>query len=395
MSKKIMMLIPLMKGGGAEKVASLLMNQLHNNGYDIQIILTSAKKEDCLTNTLKADISVSSLQDYPQKHKLPLQLLRVISSLICRMFELFSFPVPAFFAYLSFLSEYANEIRELRRLLKADPNVSVIAFLSPSIPIAMLAARGLPNKVIFSERGDPKRLMKKRYGEKFIKKYYKRADAAVFQTNDAKNSYPPDVAAKGVVIPNPVNGLPSPYFGERSKTISTFCRISKQKNLPLLAGAFADFLKDFPDYRLKIIGNANNADDEAALAQLKSVISAEGIGNSVDFLPFMPDVHSEIIRDSMYINSSDYEGMSNAMLESLAIGLPCVCTDCPIGGAASIIKNGENGILVPVADRAALCNGMKRIAGNKTFSDKLSRNGALIAEELSVKKIAEKWMELL
>ena len=115
---------------------------------------------------------------------------------------------------------------------------AVIAFLQPAIPIAMLAARGLENRVIFSERGNPHRLMAKRYGRKFIEKYYVRANAAVFQTGYAREVYPKAIAGKGVVIPNPLKpGLPAPFAGERRKRIVTFCRISREKNLPLLIRA--------------------------------------------------------------------------------------------------------------------------------------------------------------
>ena len=50
------------------------------------------------------------------------------------------------------------------------------------------------------------------------------------------------------------------------------------------------------------------------------------------------NVHSYIINASMFVSSSDFEGMSNSMLEAMAIGLPVVCTDCPIGGAKMVIK---------------------------------------------------------
>ena len=97
----------------------------------------------------------------------------------------------------------------------------------------------------------------------------------------------------------------------------------------------------------------------------------------------------------MYINSSDYEGMSNAMLEAMAIGMPCICTDCPIGGASSVIVDGENGLLVPVGDSEALCNAMIKVAENPDISMKLSKNASEIREELSLETISKKWMELL
>ena len=97
----------------------------------------------------------------------------------------------------------------------------------------------------------------------------------------------------------------------------------------------------------------------------------------------------------MYVNSSDYEGMSNAMLEAMTIGMPVVSTDCPIGGANAVIRNNENGILTKVGNAEEMCEAMKKIASDKTFADKLSRNAAKIRYDLSLENTAKKWMELL
>lgn len=399
-NKKILMVMPVMKGGGAEKVAALLLNEFYKNGYDCEFLLTSSHKEDTVSRGLNPNIPLTSLYSFMHDEnfitKLIYKLLRIFSSVICKAFELIGLSAPACFSYLSFIAHYHNEITALRNKLKNSPESSVIAFLQPSVPITLIAAKGLSNRVIISERGDPVRLMKKRYGYNFIKKYYQRADAVVFQTNDAMAAYPDNISQKGSVIFNPVNSsLPEPYFGERNKNITTFCRISRQKNLPILAEAFALFHKDFSNYRLKIIGEPQNDDDRAALAETKALIENLGIGDFVDFLPFNSNVHNDIIKDAMYINSSDYEGMSNAMLEAMAIGMPVVCTDCPIGGASAVIRNGENGMLVKVKNSREMYEAMKKIAENSAFADKLSRNAAKIRNELSLESTAEKWMELL
>ena len=184
-------------------------------------------------------------------------------------------------------------------------------------------------------------------------------------------------------------------MGEREKYVTTFCRVSRQKNLPVLVEAFASFHKEFSDYRLKIIGEPQNDDDRASLNETKALADKLGITDYIDFMPFSAQVHSLIIRDAMYVNSSDYEGMSNAMLEAMAIGMPVICTDCPRGGANAVIKNNENGILTEVGNADELCEAMKKIASDSAFAEKLSRNASQIRYNLSLENTAKKWMELL
>ena len=400
-TKKVMLILPHMVGGGAERVASLLMNSFAANGYKTEMVLTSDRKNEVVRHELDDNTELTLLPEIlkgdPIKDKIKYGvLLKAFAQVFCNLFELFRRPVPADFAKASLYVQYHREIAWLKDKLSAEPDCVVIAFLQPAIPIALLAARGLPNKVIFSERCDPYRLMAKRYGRKFIEKYYRRADAAVFQTTYARDAFPKHIAKKGVVIPNPIRtGLPEPWDGEREKTVSTFCRISLQKNLPLLVEGFAEFRKKCPDYRLRIIGDAPNEEGRAVMEALQKQIADLSLKDAVEFVSFRQDVHNLILKDAMYVNSSDYEGISNAMLEAMAIGLPCVCTDCPVGGARATIRNGENGLLVPVGDPEALSCAMRRVAEDPALAGTLSKNAAALREELSLEKIAKRWMELL
>ena len=376
--EKILMVMPVMKGGGAERVASLLLNEFARNGYTCEFLLTSSDKNDVINRDLNSDIPITSVFA-GKKNSLFFRVLEIIASLLCKPFEMLGINVPAPFAFLSFYAQYHAEIKALREKLKNEPDTKIVSFLQPSVPMTLIAAKGLPNRIVISERGDPKRLLKKRYGYNFIKKYYQRADAVVFQTNDAKAAYPDNVSSKGTVIFNPINNkLPEAYHGERKKNITTFCRISPE----------------FEDFRLKIIGDAINPAEKETLTNLKEHLTKLRIAEKTDFIPFSTAVHSLIICDAMYINSSDHEGMSNAMLEAMAIGMPVICTDCPIGGANAVIRNDENGILTEVGNAQEMYEAMKKIAGDKEFSDNLSLDAAQIRYDLSLENIAKKWMEL-
>lgn len=394
------MVLPHMVGGGAERVASLLVNKFNENGIESKVVLTSDYLKDVVRSDLKEEIPLILLQESMPKEtklqKIKYFPTKSFSKITCNLFEKANKEVPANIAYASFIWQYHREIKSIREMLKNSPEMTVIAFLQPAIPIVLLAARGLPNKIVISERCDSKRLMKKRYGKLFIEKYYQRADEAVFQTNDARDGYPENISRKGVVIPNPIKeNLPLPYAGKRNCNITTFCRISEQKNLPLLLEAFYLLHQEYPEYVLRIIGNAPNEEGERVVEELQKRIAQLDINENVQFLPFNVNVHETIVSDAMYVNSSDFEGMSNAMLEAMAIGMPVVCTDCPIGGAHAIIQNEVNGMLVPVGDSNSMYLAMKKIVEDKAFAEKISHNAEKLREELSLENIAKRWMELL
>lgn len=398
MKKKIMMIMPVMKGGGAERVAAQLINEFHRKGHDVKFLLTSSMKEEVNRTDLNPEIPLVLLQEEIMQRKIKgsSKISRILASLFCKVYEKVGLAVPARLAYWSFMNQYGIEVEYIRNLMKADPDMTVISFLQPSIPMTVLAGRGLPNKIVISERGNPERLMKHRYGKGFIEKYYQGISSAVFQTEQARKTYPENIGKKGIVISNPIKeGLPEAYFGERRKVITTFCRISKQKNLPLLVKAFYLLQQDFSEYKLRIIGDSLNEEGELVYSQLNDLVDRLKIKDKVVFEPFMDDVHSEILRDAMYVNSSDYEGISNAMLEAMAIGMPVVCTDCPIGGARATIKNDENGLLVPTNDENELYKAMKEIVENSEFAKQLSIKGLEIQNRLSLENISELWMEIL
>ena len=398
--KKVVMVMPHMVGGGAERVAAQIMNKLNERGYYTRFILTSAKKNEVvrsdlnektelilLTEEMKAETTGQKLAHLPA---------RAYSTIFGKLYEKQNKYVPASIGKATIEWQYHREIAWLRNYMQDNPDMTIIVFLQPSIPMVLLAAQDLPNKVIISERADPNRLMKKRYGKPFIEKYYIRADAAVFQTEDAKAVYPEAISKKGTVIFNPLkDNLPQPYHGERNKNITTFCRISNQKNLPLLVEAFSQVHSKHSEYTLRIIGDALNEEGREVLQALDKKIGALNLKGSVKLEPFMKNVHEAIIKDAMYVNPSDYEGISNAMLEAMAIGMPVICTDCPIGGANATITDGENGLLVPIQNVEALANAMCRVIEEDGLADKLSQNASKLRDEISLDSITDKWISLL
>lgn len=87
--------------------------------------------------------------------------------------------------------------------------------------------------------------------------------------------------------------------------------------------------------------------------------------------------------------------LSNSMLEAMAIGLPCVCTDCDGGGAREVITDGENGILVKSNDITALYLGMKKMIDDPQRAEKMGTQAMKIKEKTNIHDVATKWESIL
>ena len=119
------------------------------------------------------------------------------------------------------------------------------------------------------------------------------------------------------------------------------------------------------------------------------------ISEAVVWEGFSRNVWQQIESAAMYILSSDYEGISNSMLEALGLGLPVISTDCPIGGSRMCIQNRENGILVPVGESQALAQAMCEVVEDEEFAKKIADNAYKIREKFSEENISGQWLNVI
>lgn len=395
--KEIVFLIKVMSGGGAERVVSLLSKAVVEKGYQTTLLLTHQSKKDALLTDLNPQIKVVSLQDEISDIKTPRFRQKTIMLLARFIGKLKFLNKKAEYkaSVLKYLSRNLKEVLYLKNFFKARKGATAVAFLYDSIFLSLLA-KGKRNRLIISERGDPRQSANSKTTMAFLKNEFQKADGFVFQSPDAQQWYLENTTARGTVIFNPVKAdLPEPYKGVRRKKIVNFCRVSAQKNLLMLVDAFEMFNKHFPEYELFIYGDPVGNDAEDYIESVEEKIDRASCKDKIFLLPSRRDIHDEIKDYSMFVSSSDFEGMSNSMLEAMALGLPCVCTDCPAGGARAVINDGENGLLVPVGDSEKLYLAMKRVVEDEQLSNKLSQNSVLVRETQSLEKIIEKWLEII
>ena len=284
-----------------------------------------------------------------------------------------------------------NKISRIRSELKRIKPDVLVTMGVPGALFDVLACAGLGIRHIISERNDPAHFGGSTFTRIVSRFLMRKADGFVFQTKDAQAFYGGEIAKRSVIIPNPLfigdNYPDTQYVGEREKTIVTTGRLNKQKNHPLLIRAFKRIAEEFPEYKLIIYGEGPERQNDEAL------ISELGLQERVLLPGTINDVPAKIYKSSLYVLSSDFEGMPNALMEAMALGLPCISTDCPCGGPRDLTTNGKDCLLVPVGDENALADAMRKVISDKRFAIELGKNAMNIRERLSLEKVCRQWYE--
>ena len=110
------------------------------------------------------------------------------------------------------------------------------------------------------------------------------------------------------------------------------------------------------------------------------------------FMPgVIPDVANQIEKASLFLLTSYSEGVSNALIEAMALGLPVIATDVPSGGTVELIQHMENGWMIPTGDQSALEEAMDRLLSDHALADKLGQNASKLQERLAPKQVNAQW----
>lgn len=350
--KKIVFVIASMNSGGAERVMSILVNEAVQQNYDVTLLLTlSGNVHYTLSKSVKI-ISVADILKQKNKKKSKINII------LC-----------------------------MREMLKKESPDLVVSFMTMMNMYSVIAMQGMKTPIIVSERNDPDKECPGKIKKIIRNLCYNKADGIVFQTTDASLRFSQGIRSKSTVIANPVKkGLPN-WNGMNSNIVVAVGRFEEQKNYPVMFDAFKRFHQEYPEYQLHVYGDGRLRDElEHLLKDIEAdkFIYLDGV---------QEDVHSLTRNACMYLLSSDYEGIPNALLESLAIGIPCIATDCPCGGVHQLIQNGENGYLIPVGDSDALYNRMQELIRDPNKAIAISRKAVSTRKIYSEELICGKYFD--
>ena len=281
---------------------------------------------------------------------------------------------------------------QIKRILKITKDFSaeiLIGFTgTPNLIARLIGIRlGIPS--IVCERGDPSRISSVGLKNRIASLIINSSPGGVFQTEGACSFYGRRLQKRGAIIPNPIfiNGeIPVVRHEDREKSVVSVGRLDNfQKRYDVMLDAFKLFSDKHPEYVLKLYGRGN--DEEL----IETWAKERGLFEKVKFMGLTTNPMQDIAKDGMFLITSDFEGISNSLLEAMAVGLPCVSTDHTPGGARLLITNRHNGLLAPVEDSLTLATAMCEFAENPALAAKCGENAKDVVNRFAPDKIIDMW----
>lgn len=210
----------------------------------------------------------------------------------------------------------------------------------------------------------------------------------VFQTQKIQQLFSKKIQSKSIIISNPIMDdlLPNPKLIRKHKIVS-IGRLSEEKNHALLIKAFSNISAG--DYSLHLYGDGPLKDE------LQLLISNLGMSNKIFLEGKIDNVLDEISDAEIFVMASNYEGMPNALIEAMAMGLACISTNFPSGAAEELINDYENGILIPVGSQVELENVLNNLIYDDNLKFKLMKNALEIRGVLKKDMIVVKWLDYI
>ena len=350
---KILFYIDKMYKGGAQRVMNVLIEHYLNENFEI-ILVTDCEDAD---KTKEYFINKKVKRYYLRENNNGNKIIKNI-----------------------------EKCYNLRRIIKKENPFMVISFLGNPNKRLLLSTIGIKCQKVVSVRNDPK----KEYGGNFISRIlvntiFLLCDKCIFQTFDASKYFWKVIRNKSEIIFNPVK---EDFYikndNEIKKNLITVGRLEPQKNHLLLINSFAKISSEFPNEKLLIFGTGKLKE------KLENRINELGLNEKVILKGETSNVKNELEKSKIFILSSDYEGMPNALMEAMATGTACISTDCPCGGPKSLITSEDQGILVKCDAEDELVSAIRKMLINDNYK-KYHSSTRKRALEFKTNVIFKKW----
>ena len=358
---KILFHLTCLEQGGAERVVSNLSNRFVKDGYEIVVTTQWQGKNEFVLDDRVKRIHVGPKESDQNRNRLSKAIRRIIY---------------------------------LRDVIKEEKPDVVISFLKSNNYRSLVANLGMKIPNIIAVRNDPKSDYSTRVDKMLIPLLYPFADGAVFQTDEQKEFFPEYIQKRAEVILNPVHNkyIQAKQPAQKEKVVVQSGRLVGFKNQQMLIRAFVKVHEKHPDYKLKFYGrDASDGTKE----KLETLIKEKNACEYIELMGASDELEKVIPQAEIYAFSSYYEGLPNALIEAMALGMPIVATDCPCGGPRTLITHGHDGLLIPVNDEAAMEENICRLIEDKELAARLGMNARKIAERVNEEAIIDQWKQYI
>lgn len=354
--KKIAFYIGSLRKGGAERVFVNLAEYFRREGYRV-VMVTQYQKEE--------------------EYDLPDGVERILS-------EIGEEKVSS-----SRVLNFLRRLNKLHVIWKRQKPDLVLSCIGKNNFMAVVTTMGTKTKAVVSVVGEAKEEYPSRGMRVLADFLFSRAAGVILQTERSRGFFCRKVGKKAVILPNSLNPafIGPRYEGVREKEIVSVGRMDANKNHEMQLRAFAALKDKYPEYTLVIYG------DGELRTYIEETADKLGIAGRVSLPGVVPDVAARICRASLFLLTSYSEGVSNALIEALALGLPVIATDVPSGGTEELMRDGVNGLVIPAGDQAALEHAMDRLLSDPAYADRLGREAAKIQERLAPERVNPMWRD--
>ncbi|MBR3639880.1 MAG: glycosyltransferase [Clostridia bacterium] len=297
--------------GGAEKVITALANHMSSNGDGVQIVVTDDGK---CGYDLSDAVRVVPLNSVLQRKN-----------------------------RFDSVKNFFGTLKSLRKRIKEFKPDVIVSFDPRYAFLAKLSCGKNCRRVVGSERSNPF-AARKSAADKLFVKLSVFLNGFIFQTNGARSFYPEKTRKKSVVISNGVfEEIPASGVGFRERSRFGICasgRLSQVKRYDLMIRAVKELSAKYPDIELDIFGDGGDRQ------KIADMINEYGLEGKVVLKGRTMRIYDELLKYRYFLLTSDSEGMPNGLIDAMACGCVCVCSDCDFG-PSELIRDGENGFLVP------------------------------------------------
>lgn len=312
-NRKYLFITRTLTGGGAERFVATFASFLADQGYDVHILTYE-----------------SSDNDYPLSANMKLHVMPYVED--------------------SIRGKFLRILRMKQALAEINPDV-LIPFIDTVVVCTYIANLLLRKKFVFTVRNSPWHDDGGRFS-KFMRKIIARtADAIMLQNKEQEAYFPVSYHDRIYIVPNPVASkfasCKKEIYSEKLTKLCAVGRLHPQKNFPLLISAMNALQAEHPDIALQIFGEGEQR------VFLENMIAQWNLSDVCQLMGRTTNVEAALKETDLFILSSDYEGMPNALIEAMAMGVPCISSDCKTG-PRSLIKDGKTGLLFHTASLDSL-----------------------------------------